>query len=82
MTLYRTTTATTHDSARARTTDPTPGSGVLAEVITTGAQSQWITPAVVGFSETQNNTTYIKIVNDSGSTVNLQVTLTFVKLEA
>ena len=82
VTLYSSTTARTNDSARARTTDPTPGSGVLAEVITTGAQSQWITPAVVGFSETQNNTTYIKIVNDSGSTVNLQVTLTYVKLEA
>ena len=82
VTLYSSTTARTNDSARARTTDPTPGSGVLAEVITTGAQSQWITPAVLGFSETQNNTTYIKIVNDSGSTVNLQVTLTFVKLEA
>ena len=82
VTLYSSTTARTNDSARARTTDPTPGSGVLAEVITTGAQSQWITPAVVGFSETQNNTTYIKIVNDSGSTVNLQGTLTYVKLEA
>ena len=82
VTLYSSTTARTNDSARARTTDPTPGSGVLAEVITTGAQSQWITTAVVGFSETQNNTTYIKIVNDSGSTVNLQVTLTYVKLEA
>ena len=82
VTLYSSTTARTNDAGRARTTDPTSGSGVLAEVITTGGVSQWITPAVVGFSETQNNISYVKIVNDSGSTVNLQVTLTYVKLEA
>ena len=82
VTLYSSTTARTNDASRVRTTDPTPGSGVLAEVITTGAVSQWITPAVVGFSETQNSATYVKVVNDSGSTVNLQVTLTYVKLEA
>ena len=82
VTVYSSTTARTNDAARARTTDPTPGSGVLAEVITTGSASQWITPAVIGFSETQNNAAYLKIVNDSGSTVNLQVTLTYVKLEA
>ena len=82
VTVYSSTTARTNDAARARTTDPTPGSGVLAEVITTGSASQWITPAVIGFSETQNSSAYLKIVNDSGSTVNLQVTLTYVKLEA
>jgi len=82
VTVYSSTTARTNDAARARTTDPTPGSGVLAEVITTGSASQWITPAVIGFSETQNSAAYLKIVNDSGSTVNLQVTLTYVKLEA
>ena len=82
VTVYSSTTARTNDAARARTTDPTPGSGVLAEVITTGSASQWITPAVIGFSETQNGGAYLKIVNDSGSTVNLQVTLTYVKLEA
>ena len=82
VTVYSSTTARTNDAARARTTDPTPGSGVLAEVITTGSASQWITPAVIGFSETQNSAAYLKIVNDSGSTVNLQVTLTYVQLEA
>ena len=82
VTLYSSASARTGDAGRARTTDPTPGSGVLAEVITTGGVSQWITPALVGFSETQNNITYVKIVNDSGSTVNLQVTLTYVQLEA
>ena len=82
VTVYSSTTARTNDAARARTTDPTPGSGVLAEVITTGSASQWITPAVIGFSETQNSAAYLKVVNDSGSTVNLQVTLTYVQLEA
>ena len=82
VTVYSSTTARTNDAARARTTDPTPGSGVLAEVITTGSASQWITPADIGFSETQNSAAYLKVVNDSGSTVNLQVTLTYVQLEA
>ena len=82
VTVYSSTTARTNDAARARTTDPTPGSGVLAEVITTGSASQWITPAVIGFSETQNSAAYLIVVNDSGSTVNLQVTLTYVQLEA
>ena len=82
VTLYSSASARTNDAGRVSTTDPTPGSGVLAEVITTGGVSQWLTPALIGFSETQNNTTYVKIVNDSGSTVNLQVTLTYVQLEA
>ena len=82
VTVYSSTTARTNDAARARTTDTTPGSGVLAEVITTGSATQCITPAVIGFSETQNSAAYLKVVNDSGSTVNLQVTLTYVQLEA
>ena len=82
VTLYSSTAARTSDSGRARTTDPVPGSGVLAEVITTGAATQWITPGTICFNEAGTGTTYVKIVNDSGSTNNVQVTLTYVQLEA
>ena len=82
VTLYTSSNARTYDSSRNETTDPTPGSGVLAEVITTGAVTQSITPALICFNESGASTTYAKIVNKSGSTVNLTVTLTYLKLEA
>ena len=59
-----------------------PGSGVLAEVITGGAATQLITPATICFNSSGSNTTYLKYVNLSGSTANLQVTLTVLQLEA
>ena len=82
VTLYTSSNARTNDATRNETTDPTPGSGVLAEVITTGAVTQSITPATICFNESGVSTTYAKIVNKSGSTVNLTVTLTYLKLEA
>ena len=82
VTLYASTSARTSDAGRLETTDPTPGSGVLAEVITTGAQTQVITPATVCFNEAATGTTYVKIVNKSGSTANVGVTLTYLQLEA
>ena len=82
VTLYSSTSARTSDASRVETTDPTPGSGVLAEVITTGAQTQMITPATVCFNEAATGTTYVKIVNKSGSTANVGVTLTYLQLEA
>lgn len=81
LTLYTDTGSRTSDSTRSEDTDPLPGSGVIAEVITTGAITQLITPSVIGFSSTQNNVTYAKLVNKSGSTASVQVTLTFVPLE-
>ena len=82
VTLYSDTNSRTSDAGRLETTDPTPGSGVLSEVITTGAQTQMITPATVCFNESGTGTTYVKIVNKSGSTANVGVTLTYLQLEA
>ena len=82
VTLYSDTSSRTADASRSEFTDPTPGSGVLAEVITGGSATQLITPATVCFNSSGSNTTYAKIVNKSGSTVNLTVTLTLVGLEA
>lgn len=82
VTLYTSTTARTNDASRSEQTDPTPGSGVLAEVITSGATTQLITPGTICFNESASNTTYIKVVNKSGSTANITVTLTYLQLEA
>ena len=81
-TLYSDTNSRTNDSSRSETTDPVPGSGVLAEIVTTGATTQLITPGTVCFNSGGSNITYAKIVNKSGSQVNLQITLTLVPLEA
>ena len=80
VTLYNSTTARTNDSSRLETVDPAPGSGVLAEVITAGNTTQEITPGALCWN-TAGTTSYLKIVNKSGSTANVTVTLTFVKLE-
>ena len=82
VTLYSDTSSRTADASRQISVDPIPGSGVLAEVITTGAQTQLITPGAVCFNSSGSGTTYAKIVNKSGSTANVQVTLTYVALEA
>ena len=81
VTLYTDTTSRTNDASRVETTDPTPGSGVLSEVITTGAVIQLITPGTICFNSGSVATTYAKIVNKSGSTANVQVTLTYLQLE-
>ena len=82
VTLYSDTTSRTADSSRTEYTDPVPGSGVLAEVITGGAVTQLITPGTICFNSSGSNTTYLKVVNKSGSTANVTVTLTYVQLEA
>ena len=82
VTLYSDTSSRIADSSRNETTDPVAGSGVLAEVITSGSTTQIITPASVCFNSSAANVTYLKIVNKSGSTANVQVTLTYVSLES
>lgn len=81
VTLYSDTASRTNDASRSETTDPTPGSGVLAEVITTGSATQLITPGTICFNSSPTNATYAKIVNKSGATTNVTVTLQFVQLE-
>ena len=82
VTLYMDTTSRTNDASRGETTDPVPGSGVLAEAITTGSTTQYITPGAVCFNSAGTGITYAKIVNKSGSTANVSVTLTYLQLEA
>jgi hypothetical protein len=82
VTLYSDSTSRTADASRQISVDPIPGSGVVAEVITTGAQTQLITPGAICFNSAATGITYAKVVNKSGSTANVQVTLTYVALEA
>ena len=82
VTLYMDTTSRTNDASRGETTDPVPGSGVLAEAITAGSTTQYITPGAVCFNSAGTGITYAKIVNKSGGTANVTVTLNYVQLEA
>ena len=84
VTLYTDSTTRSNDASRAETTDPTPGSGVIAEVITSGATTQIMTPGVIGWNNdgTPSTTVYAKVVNKSGSTQAITVTLHYLPLES
>ena len=74
-----------NDDLRTYTSDPLPGSGVIAEVITTeNTATQILTPGVVGFNNdgTPSTNVYLKVQNKSGSTQQITVTLTYLQLEA
>ena len=83
MTVYTSSTTQSSDSSRTITTDPTPGSGVIAESITTTATTTYFTPAVIGYNADTSVSTnmYLKIYNNSGSTATITVTITYLKLE-
>jgi len=83
VTLYTDNASRTNDAVRNETTDPLPGSGVIAEVITSDGSKQRITPGTIGYNDESTPTTdaYIKVVNKSGNTQDVTVTLHFVKLE-
>jgi len=81
--LYTDAASRTADASRLETVDPTAGSGVIAEVITTGNQTILMSPAVMGFNNETSPTTTIpvRVTNKSGSTTAVTVTLTLLKLE-
>ena len=83
VTLYTDTTSRSNDSSRNEVTDPTPGSGVIAEAITTGAATQLVTPGLIGFNNdgTPSTNVYLKVVNKSGSTQAITITLHYLPLE-
>jgi hypothetical protein len=84
VTVYSSAAARTADATRTITTDPQPGTGVVAEVITTGAQTQKFAPATIGYSDeaTPDNNIQLKVVNRSGSASAITVTLKLIQLEA
>lgn len=83
VTVYTSTAARTADASRTVNTDPLPGSGVIAEVVTGAATTQKITPGLLGFNDelTPTSDIYLKVENQSGSSAAITVTLSFVTLE-
>ena len=81
--LYTSSAARTADGARFEGVDPAPGAGVIAEVITTGADIVLISPGTIGFNDEAEPTTNIElaVTNKSGSSAEITVSLTIVKIE-
>ena len=74
----------TSDATRLEGADPLPGAGVVAEVITTGAQTILVSPGTIGFNNEGSPSTniYLAVTNKSGSTTSVIVTLTILQIEA
>jgi hypothetical protein len=73
------------DVSRSVGEDPAPGSGVIAEVVTTGiSTTQIISPFVMGgnLDNPADTTIYASIKNLSGSTQSITANLTILQLEA
>jgi hypothetical protein len=81
--LYTDATARSADLTRVQGIDPTPGSGVLAEIITTSSYSQLISPGVVGFNNDATTSTniYAAVTNLAPATSAVTVTLNVLPLE-
>jgi hypothetical protein len=82
--IYTDATSRSNDASRSEGTDPAAGAGVIAEVITTGAQTVVITPGTIGFNNDGSPTTtiYAAVTNKSGGTATITTTLTVLQLEA
>lgn len=83
VTLYVSSAARTADATRPQGVDPAPGTGVIAEVITTGTQTVIVSPGVYGFNDdpSPNSALPIAVKNLSGSTATVTVTLTLLRTE-
>jgi len=70
------------DLTRSEGQDPSPGSGVIAEVRTTGAESILVSPGIMGFNNDNPRTDniYLLVTNRSGSTTTFTVTLTALQI--
>ena len=82
--VYTDSASRTADLGRLQAEDPAPGSGVVTEVITSGAETINLAPGPIGFNNSSpvTDTIPIKIVNLSGGASAVDVTLTALKLEA
>ena len=83
--LYTDSTSRANDVSRSVGEDPAPGSGVIAEVVTTGiSTTQIISPFVMGgnLDNSPTTTIYAAITNLSGTTQSITANLTILQLEA
>jgi hypothetical protein len=83
VTIYTNAASRSADSERPEGVDPSPGAGVIAEVITSGSELVPITPAVVGFNDESPPTSNIEltVTNKSGISADITVTLTVLEIE-
>ena len=83
--LYTDADSRTADESRDYLTDPTPGSGVIAEVYTTntGISTFLMSPGIIGWNNdgTPSTNIYARVTNNESSSADITVTLTAVKLE-
>ena len=83
--LYVDSASRTSDASRVEGTDPLPGSGVIAEVLTTtaGASTFLMSPGVIGWNNdgTPSTTVYAKVTNKDSSARAITVTLTLIQSE-
>lgn len=84
VTVYSSSSAQVSDASRSITVDPVPGSGVIAEAITTEAQTVLFTPFVGGWNSNSpvNSIITMKVTNTGGTSAAITVTLTVVQTEA
>jgi hypothetical protein len=82
--VYTDAASRTADAGRSELTDPDPGAGVVAEVITSGAETILISPGAFGFNNEGTPTTNvpINVKNKSGGNAAITVTLTVIQVEA
>jgi hypothetical protein len=83
--LYTDSASRSADASRSVGIDPSPGSGVIAEVVTTGiSTTQIISPFVMGgnLDDPASTTIYAAVTNLSGVTTSISVNLTLLQLEA
>ena len=82
--VYVNSSARAADNGRAETSDPLPDAGVVAEVITVGAETVLISPGVIGYNldSVVGTNIPIKVTNKSGSAAAITVTLSVLQLEA
>jgi len=81
VTVYNSTSARTSDAGRTILNDPSPGSGVIAEVISTGASTQYFSPATIGYTVDSSTSIPVKIYNNGATSAAITVTLTMIQLE-
>ncbi len=83
--IYTDSESRTADSSRSVGEDPAAGSGVIAEVVTTGISTeQKISPFTMGgnMNDPVDATIYMAVTNLSGSTQSINANLTILQLEA
>jgi len=79
--LYTSSGNRTADAGRGEGVDPAPDAGVIAEVLTNGAQTIEFGPAVLGWNSANDTTIYAAVKNKSGGTATITTTLKLLKLE-